>query len=148
MVITFSLRLPRDGASVGLVRHICRDALVGLGVASPCVSDVELALTEACTNVLDHAAGTAEDYEVTVEINETKCEIRVIDFGEGFAHAGFPSADLAPSAESGRGILLMKALVDNVKFLSRPEQGTVVHLEKVLDLEESSVLRRLVPSAN
>jgi serine/threonine-protein kinase RsbW len=112
------------------------------------VGDIELALTEACTNVLDHAAGTADDYEVSVEINETKCEIRVIDSGEGFADMGFPSADLPPSAESGRGILLMKALVDNVKFLSRPEQGTVVHLEKMLDLEESSILRRLVSSSN
>jgi hypothetical protein len=39
---------------------------------------------------------------------------------------------------------LMRALVDNVRFESKPEAGTIVHLEKELTFQDGSVVRRLV----
>ncbi|HYP22733.1 MAG TPA: ATP-binding protein [Actinomycetota bacterium] len=144
MEIHFSLCLPRDEESVPVVRHICRDALAELGVARDCVGDVELAVTEACTNVLKHAAGTGDEYEVTVAIAEDDCVIRVIDSGTGFDHEAVDrTAEVEQGAESGRGVFLMAALVDDLKFTSKPEVGTVVHLEKKLRLDETSVIRRL-----
>lgn len=144
MEIHFSLCLPWDEESVPVVRHICRDALKELGVASDCVGDVELAVTEACTNVLKHAAGTGDEYEVTFAIAEDDCVIRVIDSGSGFDHDAVDrEAEAEHGAESGRGVFLMAALVDDLKFTSKPEVGTVVHLEKKLQLDETSVIRRL-----
>jgi serine/threonine-protein kinase RsbW len=143
MEIHFSLCLPRDEESVPVVRHICRDALLELGVTGDCVGDVELAVTEACTNVLKHAAGTGDEYEVTVAVDEDECIIRVIDSGEGFDHEAVDREAAAASAESGRGVFLMAALVDDLRFTSKPEVGTVVHLEKKLELTENSVIRRL-----
>jgi serine/threonine-protein kinase RsbW len=144
MEIHFSLCLPRDEESVPVVRHICRDALLELGVGADCVGDVELAVTEACTNVLKHAAGTGDEYEVTVAVAEDDCVIRVIDSGIGFDHEAVDREAGAPSgAESGRGVFLMAALVDDLRFTSKPEVGTVVHLEKKLELTENSVIRRL-----
>lgn len=146
MVVTFSLSLPRDEASVPIVRHLCRSALNDFGVQSRCVADIELAVTEACTNVLKHAEGTNDIYDVTVGIDEHDCMIRVIDSGGGFDHHGVGREEALAGAESGRGIHLMRALVDNVRFTSRPEEGTVVHLEKELVLRDDSVLRRLSPT--
>lgn len=146
MRIMFSLNLPRDEASVPVVRHICRDALIGLGVERRCVSDIEVATSEACTNVLKHVAGTNDAYEVTVEVNESRCEIRVIDTGHGFDHDSLNAlghVDVDGSAESGRGIFLMRAMVDQIKFLNEPETGTIVHLTKTLTLEPDSVLATL-----
>ncbi len=146
MVVTFSLSLPRDEASVPIVRHLCRSALNDFGVQSRCVGDIELAVTEACTNVLKHAEGTNDIYDVTIDINEHDCTIRVTDSGAGFDHDGVGREEALTGAESGRGIHLMRALVDNVRFTSRPEEGTVVHLEKELVLSDNSVLRRLSPT--
>ena len=146
MRITFSLNLPRDEASVPVVRHVCRDALLGLGVERRCVAEVEVATSEACTNVLKHVAATDESYEVTVEVNESRCEIRVIDTGHGFDHQSLNElglTDVDGSAESGRGIFLMRAMVDQIKFSNEPETGTVVHLTKTLVLEPDSVLATL-----
>lgn len=143
MQITFSLCLPRDEASVPAVRHICRDALVKLGVDRDCVSDIELAVTEACSNVLNHAEGTEEEYEVSVDIDENRVEIRVIDAGSGFDHEVAGLEVTAGSAESGRGIFLMRALVDELHFTSDPEKGTAVHLIKKLQLSEESLLKLL-----
>lgn len=143
MNIVFSLNLPRDEASVPVVRHISRDALLGLGVTRGCVEEIEVALSEACTNVLKHVQGTAESYEVQVEVNEDTCDIRVIDTGTGFDHESQGREHADHSAEGGRGIYLMRAMVDNIEFTSAPESGTVVRLTKKLAVTEDSVLRKL-----
>ncbi|MDP9068972.1 MAG: ATP-binding protein [Actinomycetota bacterium] len=147
MNIVFSLNLPRDETSVPVVRRISREALHTLGVGIPCVDQIEVALSEACTNVLKHVDGTEEAYEVKVEVNEKLCEIRVIDTGGGFEHELEGHTHAEPSAEGGRGIFLMRAMVDKIEFTSAPETGTVVRLTKKLDLEPDSVLAKLVAGA-
>jgi serine/threonine-protein kinase RsbW len=145
MKITFSLSLPRDASTVPMVRRISRDALGLLGVRDSCIDDIEIATSEACTNVLKHVEGSQGEYEVKVEINPQACEIRVVDSGEGFDFAQYQDAsgDLSLSAEGGRGIFLMEAMVDRLEFISAPENGTVVHLVKELELEPNSVLEQL-----
>jgi serine/threonine-protein kinase RsbW len=141
MRLAFTLRLPRDELSVPIVRHICRSALLELGVEGTCLADIELAVTEACTNVLKHAQGTNQQYEVEVEVNEDAAEIRVIDAGVGFSTESFQQA--SGTDEQGRGLHLMRALVDELRFISKPEQGTIVHLAKRLELSEDSILQKL-----
>lgn len=138
MDIACTLHLPREAATVPLVRTICRDALERLGVASECRADVVLALTEACANVIQHADGVT-GYEVHIELHSDFCHIRVLDAGQGLrteAVGEMPD----PSRDHGRGIALMNLLVDRLDFDFQPERGTTVHLEKALELEESSPL--------
>jgi serine/threonine-protein kinase RsbW len=111
-----------------------------LGVSSSCRSDVALALTEACANVVQHAAGVTE-YEVTVALGPDTCHIRVVDTGQGIP-AGADGGEMPdPDYDRGRGIALMHRLVDRIDFDSQPEDGTVVHLEKTLELDDHSLLR-------
>ena len=142
MEIKLTLALPRDEFSVPVARRVLSRSMDVLGVDEVVVADIELALTEACTNVLDHAADT-DEYEVSAGIDGTVCVIEVIDRGAGFISddKGLVSAD--PAAEDGRGIQLMRALVDKVTFTNRPQVGTVVHLEKQLVWHEDSVIKRL-----
>ncbi len=140
MKIKLTLALPRDAASVPVVRKILKSSLQMLGVREETIGDVELALTEACTNVLDHAHGT-EDYEVAVGIDGRACVIEVIDRGGGFDAAGL--AEAGPYAEDGRGVLIMKALVDEISFIHRPADGTVVHMEKRLTWADDALITRL-----
>ncbi len=137
------LLLPRDGVSIPVARHICRFALKEVGVHPECVGDIEVALTEACTNVLDHS-GPGDQYEVHFTMNDEQCVIRVIDTGHGFDGESLGHSRAALSAEGGRGIELMRALVDKVKFESKAEAGTVVHLEKDLSFVADSAGARLV----
>lgn len=141
MVLTFSLYLPRDGTSVPFVRHFCRFALTELGVEDACTHDIELALAEACTNVLLHAADTDAEYVVELKIEEDNCSIEVVDAGTGFDHSKIPDS-MPEGAESGRGIQLMRALVDDLQFVSDKESGTAVRLKKTLAVNPSSPLRR------
>jgi serine/threonine-protein kinase RsbW len=137
--ITLSLALPRDEQTIPVSRHIIHHALDEVGADKDCIEDIALAQTEACTNVLKHS-GPGDQYEVRVEIAHDTCVIRVIDTGRGFDSQSL--SDLAQSdesAERGRGIQLMRALVDEVKFVSKPEDGTIVRLEKTLSFAPDSV---------
>jgi serine/threonine-protein kinase RsbW len=140
--ITLALSLPHEEASVGIARHICRDALVTLGVSDDCVADVELAVTEACTNVLKHAASRSHEYEVQVEIDESTCQIRVTDTGNHF-HLAVEPKPVPVTAESGRGLFLMRAMVDELDLDHEPEAGTVVKLTKELAFEGVAAPRGL-----
>jgi serine/threonine-protein kinase RsbW len=142
--IDLELSLPRDNATVPLVRHILQATLTEFGVASECVSDVLLALTEAAANVVEHSAGE-DEYQVTVSVDEDRCDIRVIDQHNGF-DAALPDAFPGSEAERGRGLLLMRALVDTLQFENQPETGTVVHLTKRLAFDVAPLTRaRPVP---
>lgn len=147
MNIKLSLVLPRDELSIPIVRRILTSAMKVLGVDPSCVDEVALAVSEACTNVLEHAA-TGVAYEVSVGIVGDHCVIEVIDTGGGFdaAATGMSTADL--SAEQGRGVHLMRQMVDRVRFDSRPENGTVVHLEKQLHWYEGAPIERLSTDGN
>ena len=142
MEIKFTLSLPRDALSVPVVRRVLNSSMTTLGVAEDCLTDIEIALTEACTNVLDHAAH-GEEYEVTVGLDDSHCIIEVVDTGRGFDAEGLGHAEAHPSAEEGRGIQLIRALVDRVQFRSRAESGTIVHLEKDLAFISGSPLQQL-----
>ncbi|MCK9898956.1 ATP-binding protein [Frankia sp. Cpl3] len=179
MEIKLGLSLPRDEISIPIVRRICAQALEVLGVSQDCIDDVEIALTEACANVLIHA--TADDeYEVSVGVDNTVAVIEVVDHGSGLT-GSFDSDDgssgsdgddangpddpagrkpdweepegpdpsmLGPTEllpERGRGILMMRALMDNVRFdaVDGPHPGTRVHLEKLLTWNKDHPGRRL-----
>jgi serine/threonine-protein kinase RsbW len=148
MQILYSLRLPPDVGSVPLVRGILRSGMEQLGVEQKCTADVALAVTEACANVITHASGDGHEYEVQVDVSPEECHIRVLDTGAGFdPERVFAAGEFS---ENGRGVLLMRALVDQLDFVPRGEgetSGTIVHLTKRLHLEPDSPLWALTAVA-
>jgi serine/threonine-protein kinase RsbW len=139
MELSLALSLPRDEQTVPVARHIVRNAMEQVGVEPDCVYDVELALSEACTNVLLHS-GPGDQYVVRLDLEDQIGRIRVVDVGHGFDSARLQTDGPMPGAERGRGLGLMHALVDRVQFLSRPEAGTIVTLEKALTYRGNAVV--------
>jgi serine/threonine-protein kinase RsbW len=139
MELSLALTLPRDEQTVSVARHVVRIAMEQVGVEATCVDDIELALSEACTNVLVHA-GPGDQYVVRLDLEDRLVVIGVIDVGRGFDSARLQAEDALPDDERGRGLGLMQALVDRVDFTSRPEAGTIVTLEKVLTDRDGPLL--------
>jgi serine/threonine-protein kinase RsbW len=140
MEIGLRIRLPRDRISVPVARHVVRSAIEEIGVTTECADDIEVALSEACTNVLMHA-GPGAIYDVRLDLDDERCVLRIIDLGSGFDLATLPDGRPMPEEERGRGLPLMSSLVDRVRFESKPEIGTVVHLEKRLVYDQARRLR-------
>lgn len=141
MDISFSVRLPRDARSLPLMRGLLRQALEHLDAAPQTIEEIVLALTEACANVVQHA-GEHEEYQVDVAITDEVCRVCVLDDGQGFDFERVSASDGSP-LESGRGLMLMQALVDTLQFVRSDDGRHRVELEKRLRSEPKL---RLLPT--
>ena len=98
------------------------------------VQAVQIAVIEAGTNAIQHGNVFAEDKAVTFDfrLDDAELTVEVDDYGRGFdpsrlADPTDPSSLLNPS---GRGVFLMRELMDDVAFDTRPDHGTRVVLRK------------------
>lgn len=98
------------------------------------VNSLLIAVIEAGTNAVQHGNMFADDKVVTFEVtvDPSDVRVRVDDVGKGFD----PSRVLNPTegeqllSPHGRGLFLMRQLMDEVKFETGPEHGTTVFLRK------------------
>ena len=114
-----SLTLPSSSEYVLLARLVVAQVgrLAGFGPEE--VYDLKLAVTEAATNVIRHAA--VDNYEVEYRVLPRAVEITVIDSG-----GGFNVGDLtrAPDGEGGFGLAVIRDLVDELMLDSTEGGGT------------------------
>jgi serine/threonine-protein kinase RsbW len=186
--VRFCLVFPRESLSIPVMRRVLGDTLSRLGVDAACIADLQLAVTEACTNVLRHA-GPGHRYEVVARVSRTRCLLEVLDSGRGIDPGALPDrrhqvrggrADtrlrrrpppaqqpfapavllgrfsrarrsedeqaIASLPESGRGLAIMRACVDDVTLRSGPGLGTVVSLRKRLEWRDDAPLTHLPAS--
>jgi serine/threonine-protein kinase RsbW len=134
--------LPRETQTIPLVRSIVTSPLKQLGVSPPCVNDIRLALSEACTNVIEHAVAD-DEYEVCLHVRRDQCVISVTNTVQGFDTAQLRSGMPDRSLLRGRGVPIMSAVMDHVDVNSAPSQGTTVRLVKALTVLPGGPLDRL-----
>ena len=130
--VEFRYSLPSDVARVSpFVDQVMR-SIQGLRVTDGSELDIEIALREALLNAVIH--GNMEDpckhVHLTVRCRaDGEVWIAIQDEGAGFDSGCIPDPT-APEflmSNHGRGIYLMRALMDEVSF---EEGGTVVHMRK------------------
>ena len=134
MEINLVLHLPRDVASVPVSRQVLDGCLETLGITPDTRADIALALSEACANVVQHA-GPAEEYQVQVSAGDGRCVIEVVNTGGGASDAriALNGEAVPPTAEHGRGLKIINAVVDNLQLTGNERNGVTVHFEKKLD---------------
>jgi serine/threonine-protein kinase RsbW len=129
--IKMVLFLPRDTASVPVTRQVLDSCLETLGVTADTRTDIALALTEACANVIQHA-GAGDEYEVKAIARDGRCVIEVVNTGDGVGAMAPADELVSVTAEHGRGLQIMDAVVDNLRLTGNGAE-TTVHFEKDLD---------------
>jgi len=146
--------LPCEALSVPVMRRVLGGTLLGFGADEDCVADLLLAATEACTNVLKHDARSGE-YEVSASVGKDAC---LLEIANGAPAAGGartarrlngqpfrnglrlrpwraaarvePDDDISQISESGRGLTIMRACVDDLTLRGTASRGTVVSMRK------------------
>ena len=103
------------------------------------IEDLRTAVAEACINAIEH--GNKEDAStkvgITLTIEESKLRVDVQDEGQGVGQVEKPNMRKkieGTEQPRGWGVFLIRNLMDEVKFESKPEGGNmvrmVIHLEK------------------
>ena len=101
---------------------------------------IQLAVDEACANVVDHAYEGIEpgDIEVQCRLEDQILTVRVRDWGSGFDLACVAEPDLeAPLEEripGGLGLFLVRQVMDEVQFRCDPELGNELTMSKRLQI--------------
>ena len=89
------------------------------------IYNLQLAAHEACANIIDHAyAGDLERrilVTLTLGGRPRRLVIELHDTGYSFDLAAVPEPNLEEAHDHGYGLFLMRSLMDEVTYTSRPE---------------------------
>ena len=120
----FTAAVRAEVSELAPLRHSLRQWLQGTGANEETVADVLIAVGEACTNSMEHAYRFSPEHTLLVSarfVNAT-VEVIVVDHGPWRPPA-------APDFRRGRGLSIMRGLMDDVTILQEGS-GTTVQMTK------------------
>ena len=131
-----TLRVPAQPHSASRVRAFVRKQADAAGFSDDDIAEIEVAVGEAVTNAILYGQPNAAtpDGEVGVEVglSGARFYIEIQDPGPGFNPDDVPIVGPENGeAVGGRGLYLMRALMDTVE-MRRDEQGMRVRLERAV----------------
>lgn len=140
------MKLPAKPDHIGIVRLTLSGIASNMGFTYEEVEDLKIAVSEACTNTVQHAYDKHDGGEVVVgfAIYEDKLEMMVADSGRSFnfnqvrAEIG-PYTESSPVeqlAEGGLGLYLIETLMDEVRVMNH--SGVTVFMMKYLNGEREN----------
>jgi serine/threonine-protein kinase RsbW len=120
----FRLKLPADTQNLDIIRRFIAGIAENMGFNEEEVYKIELAVDEACSNVVKHAymTNTRPEHIINIEVIEKKSEIEIIisDKGKGFDPKKVKRPELEEymrkMKRGGLGIYLIRELMDKVSF--------------------------------
>ena len=120
--IEVDIKVPNETLYLCLIGHIGENMAMALrhfgGDREKLAYELNLVLTEAMTNAIQHANEGDPNKEVHIEIVivDQRLTIRVYDSGQGFDISRF-AEPCPPLDEHGRGIYLIHSIMDEVAYL-------------------------------
>ena len=134
----FTLAVPSSTENLALIREFVGVIANQAGLDQKDAGKLELAVDEACANVIEHAYGHDQTKEVVIRasLDEETLKIDVEDTGRGFDPASVNQDELEQlinkRATGGLGMRLMKTLMDEVRYEIEPGKKNELHMVKKL----------------
>jgi anti-sigma regulatory factor (Ser/Thr protein kinase) len=139
-----SLHAPGYSASLAHIRDTVTDIARRTGFPEDEVAKIEMAVGEACENVVEHAYAPGKkwyshtDPELRLEIRreDDKLVIEIHDHGSHFDLANYQPPPIEEGIRcrrtGGFGLAIIRQFMDEVQFTSRAETGNTLRLVKYL----------------
>lgn len=137
---SFRLKLPANSENLDIIRKFISGIAENMGFSEEDIYQIELAVDEACSNVIRHAyLGKDNEKDNILVIVKTKPKqivISIADTGIGFNPNSIktPNMDeyLKRMKPGGLGLHLIKTLMDDVSFRIKPGVHNEVKMTKKL----------------
>jgi serine/threonine-protein kinase RsbW len=129
---TFSLMLPSDPRMLSVARAFLEAACQALRVDRRATHAVVLAGGEAVGNIIRHAHRDKPLAQIQIQLQVTPEEIvpDLEDEGEPFDLAAVPHMAPGELRLGGRGVYMMRTLMDQISCQPRAAQGNWLHMVK------------------
>lgn len=145
----YQLRIPSQTDNLELIREFVTRVAEKVGFDKKQVGNIELAIDEACTNVIKHAYDkekATKSLDVLIKVDFDKFTLVVTDHGKGFDPKMIknPNMDeyLAEMKVGGLGIYLMRKLMDEVNYDIKPGVKNQVKMVKYFLNKDSKVVNK------
>ncbi len=145
----YKLRIPSQTDNLELIRTFVGKVADKVGFSKDDVGKIELAIDEACTNVIKHAYDSQKNkpLDVAIKIDYQKFTIIVTDHGKGFDPKSIRTPDmkeyLAELRVGGLGIYLMRTLMDEIDYDIKPGVRNQVKMVKYfIDKKKNKINRK------
>jgi serine/threonine-protein kinase RsbW len=131
-----TLKVKSNTENLSLIRDFISSEALDRNVPKDIMENIILAVDEACTNIIKHAYKYSPDGEILINIkpSTSKFVVSIIDNGTSFEPETIPEPDLQKYYRQrrvgGLGIYLMKTLMDDVKYVTKPGKYNEVLLTK------------------
>ena len=133
----YKLKIPSETDNLEIIREFVGKVASKVGFSEDELNKIELAVDEACANVIKHAYAREQKnkpIDIAVQIDFQKLTILVTDRGKGLDKSKLKLPDmreyLAEMRVGGLGIYLMKTLMDEVDFEIKPGEKNQVKMVK------------------
>ena len=136
--IEFDIKVPNQTRYLSLIGRIGEDIAREIdrytGDRETLAYQINLVLTEAMSNAIKYGStdNREESVHILINIAENELLIRIFDNGQGFDINDIPTPDFNLLEDRGRGIFLIKALMDSVTY-TRNSSGNILEMVKQLD---------------
>jgi serine/threonine-protein kinase RsbW len=131
-----SITVPATLESLARVSDFISDATARAGLDDHAAWQVQLAVDEAATNIIQHAYAASQpgNIELSWRVNGVEFAVTLRDRGRRFNPADVPPPDITAPLEErqsgGLGIYLMSRLMDNVSFGYDEQHGNTLTMTK------------------
>lgn len=131
-----TVSFPGRFSSLNLIRNFYTDAARQAGLDEKSVDEVQLAVDEAATNIIEHAyeGENKGDIECSYSINVEGLRVIMRDFGKPFNPKDVKQPDLVSDVccrePGGLGLHFMKSLMDSVEFSFNGHGGNLLTMTK------------------
>jgi serine/threonine-protein kinase RsbW len=129
-------KFPADFANLDSIRDFVGETAERAGFSGREVYSIQLAVDEACSNVIEHAyEGIPDgDIEITCDVQPDQITIVIHDHGREFDMSKVRkpnlSRELSEREVGGLGVYLIRKLMDEVRFESSCKTGNYLTLVK------------------
>ena len=134
----FMLQVPSSTENLALIREFVGSTAQQAGLDPSEAAGLEMAVDEACANVIEHAYGhdVSKEVVVRVTLDGETLSIDIEDTGRGFDPGSVNQEELeqliSKRKTGGLGMRLMTKLMDEVRYEIEPGKKNALHMTKRL----------------
>ncbi len=141
------IRAPGNGRALAHIRGLVADLAAQIGFDDDTVYEIQMAVDEACANVVQHAYNPRHHHEWIWQNREPEIRMEIVsdperlaitinDHGRQFDFSRYQPVNISDRIRAmipnGYGIAIMHALMNDVQYTSNPETGNTLRLVKLL----------------
>lgn len=127
-VKTVVVQTPGDISYLHRIREFIAGIATEVGIDQEEIDNIELAVDEACTNVIEHGYEPDDpnkELTIRMEINTSKLVLTVIDHARPFNMLRYTPREVselkAEGKDGGLGIRLIKHIMDTIDYQTRAD---------------------------